>query len=164
MTGLITIESKILSIRGIQVLIDSDLAELYGVETKALNQAVKRNITRFPDDFMFQLTDDEKNKLVTNCDRFEKMKYSSVNPKAFTEHGVLMLANILKSDRAIDASIQVVRTFVKLREYALNYAALAKKLREHDKKLDTIFKVIDALNKPERQTQKQIGFKGEENK
>lgn len=110
------IEDRIFTIRDQQVMIDRDLAELYGVETKVLNQAVRRNIDKFPKDFRFQLTKAEKNELVTNCDRFEPLKYSSVNPHAFTEHGVLMLANVLKSDTATQMSIRLVKTFVKLRE------------------------------------------------
>ena len=83
-------------------MIDRDLAELYGVETKRLNEAVKRNKKRFPVDFMFQLTDEEQNELVANCDRFEKLKHSTSNSYAFTEHGVTMLASVLNSERAIE--------------------------------------------------------------
>ena len=89
--------SRILTLRGKQVMLDRDLAELYQVETKVLNQAVKRNIKRFPSDFMFQLNINEKNELVTNCDRFEKLKHSTVTPYVFTEHGVYMLATVLPS-------------------------------------------------------------------
>ena len=103
-----TIENLILSIRGKQVMLDRDLARLYGVETKVLNQAVKRNIERFPDRFMFQLTDNEMVKLVTICDRFKLLKHSSSLPYAFTEHGVTMLASVLKSDIAVQISIKIV--------------------------------------------------------
>jgi hypothetical protein len=98
------IENLILNIRGKQVMLDRDLARLYGVETKVLNQAVKRNIERFPERFMFQLTDDEFFKLVTICDRFKLLKHSSSLPYAFTEHGVTMLASVLKSDIAVHRS------------------------------------------------------------
>ena len=102
------IENLILNIRGKQVMLDRDLARLYGVETKVLNQAVKRNIERFPERFMFQLTDDELIKLVTICDRFNSLKHSSSFPYAFTEHGVTMLASVLKSDIAVQISIKIV--------------------------------------------------------
>ena len=88
------IEERIMTIRSQKVIIDSDLAGLYGVTTKVLNQSVKRNIGRFPSDFMFELTRDEKNELVTNCDRLKQLKFSSSMPRAFTEHGALMLASI----------------------------------------------------------------------
>ncbi len=110
------IESKIFLIRGQKVMLDADLAELYGVQTKVLNQAVKRNIERFPSDFTFQLTAIEKIEVVTNCDHLAKLKYSSTLPYAFTEHGALMLGNVLKSDRAVEVSLMVVRAFVQLRQ------------------------------------------------
>lgn len=94
------IKNKILTIRGLQVMLDRDLAELYEIETKVFNQAVKRNENRFPDNFRFQLSDTEKNKLVTNCDRLNSLKHSSTNPYAFTEQGVSMLSAFLKSDTA----------------------------------------------------------------
>ena len=111
------IENKIFLIRGQRVMIDRDLAELYGVETKRLNEAVKRNKKRFPVDFMFQLTDEEQNELVANCDHLSKLKYSTTNAYAFTEHGVTMLASILNSERAIEINVQIVRAFIKLRQY-----------------------------------------------
>ena len=95
------IEKKILLIRGHKVMLDRDLAKLYGVATKALNQAVKRNIKRFPDDFMFRLIDSEKEELVTNCDHLKNLKFSSQLPYAFTEQGVAMLSSVLNSERAI---------------------------------------------------------------
>jgi hypothetical protein len=130
------INFKILVLRGKQVMLDRDLAELYGVETKVLNQAVKRNIKRFPSDFMFQLNDKEKDELVTNCDRFKKLKHSTANPYAFTEQGVYMLATVLKSDVAIDVNIAIMRTFAKLREFSKHYNALAKQLIEIDRKYE----------------------------
>jgi len=100
------IENNIFLIRGQKIMIDRDLAKLYGVETKYLNRQVKRNIGRFPGEFMFQLNPEEKNELVTKCHRFETMKHSSVLPYAFTEHGVAMLASVLKSETAVKISIQ----------------------------------------------------------
>ena len=117
-----TIEAKILTIRNQQVMIDRDLAELYGTETKVLNQAVKRNIERFPEDFMFALDKSEKDELVTNCDRFETMKHSSVMPYAFTEQGVAMLSSVLKSPTAVEVNIQIMRAFVAMRHFLQNNA------------------------------------------
>ncbi len=136
------ISSRILTLRGKQVMLDRDLAELYGVETKVLNQAVKRNLKRFPSDFMFQINEKEKNQLVTNCDRFEKLKHSSVNPYAFTEQSVYMLATVLKSDIAIDVNIAIMRTFTKLREFSKHYNALAKQLIEVDRKHEKQYKEL----------------------
>jgi len=102
LTGAVTVESvasKILNLRGKRVIMDADLARLYGVETRTLNQAVKRNIERFPHDFMFQLTKEEKEQVITNCDHLSQLKFSSYLPNAFTEHGAIMAANILNSKR-----------------------------------------------------------------
>ncbi|MFH0939747.1 MAG: ORF6N domain-containing protein [Planctomycetota bacterium] len=110
------IEKRIIFIRGQKIMLDADLAEIYGVFTKAFNQAVKRNIERFPPDFMFRLTDEEKIEVVTNCDHLARLKFSPVLPYAFTEHGAIMAANILNSKRAVEASMYVVRAFIRLRE------------------------------------------------
>ncbi|MDP1735769.1 MAG: ORF6N domain-containing protein [Sulfuritalea sp.] len=110
-----TVANRILLLRGQRVMLDADLAELYGVETKVLNQAVKRNTERFPMDFMFQLTGAEKEEVVTNCDHLARLKFSSSLPYAFTEHGALMLGNVLKSSRAVEVSLLVVRAFVQIR-------------------------------------------------
>ena len=110
------IESRIFTIRGMQVMLDRDLACLYLVTTKVLNQAVKRNILRFPEDFMFQLTAIEKIELVTNCDRLEKLKHSTALPFVFTEHGVAMLSSVLRSEAAIEINISIMRTFVQFRK------------------------------------------------
>ena len=115
MENLQNVESKILTIRGLPVMLDRDVAELYGVETKALNQAVKRNLERFPEEFRFQLNTTEKIELVTFCDRFRMIKHSSTNPYAFTEQGVAMLSAILKSERAIKVSIEIMKAFVAMR-------------------------------------------------
>ncbi len=110
-----SIRNKIYEIRGQRVMLDRDLAELYGVQTKVLNQAVKRNIKRFPDDFMFQLNYEETHELVTNCDRLATLKYSSSMPYAFTEEGVAMLSGVLNSDLAIEVNIKIMRAFVAVR-------------------------------------------------
>ena len=109
------IDRAILIIRGQKVMIDNDLAELFGVKTFRLNEQVKRNIHRFPKDFMFQLTEEEKQKVIANCDHLEKIKFSRTNPYAFTEHGTIMLANVLNTPTAVETSILIVRAFVKLR-------------------------------------------------
>ena len=123
------IESKILTIRNLQVMIDRDLAELYGVETKVLNQAVKRNIERFPEDFMFALEQKEKDELVTNCDRFNALKHSSTMPYAFTEQGVAMLSSVLKSDVAVNVNIKIMRAFVAMRHFLQNNAEIFAELK-----------------------------------
>lgn len=110
------IANKIYTIRGQSVMIDADLAELYGVPTKRLNEQVKRNIGRFPKDFMFQLNQTEKDWLIENSDRLSRLKFSATLPLAFTEHGVVMLASVLNSQRAVEVSVQIVRIFIKMRE------------------------------------------------
>src|SRR3989338_4316282 len=140
------IERAIFVIRGQKVMLDADLAELYGVLTKVLNQAVKRNKERFPIDFMFQLTKEEKDEVVTNCDHLKRLRFSPTLPHAFTEHVAIMLATILNSPVAVQASIQVVRAFVKLREILATHKDLARKLNEMEKKYDAQFKVVfDAI-------------------
>lgn len=124
------IENKILIIRGQKVMIDRDLAQLYEVETKVLNQAVKRNIERFPDNFMFKLNDGELNELVTNCDRFKSLKHSVSNPYAFTEHGVAMLSSVLNSKRAIAVNIQIIQIFIKMKEFMLSHKDLSQRIVE----------------------------------
>ena len=136
------IERVILFIRGQKIIIDADLAVLYDVPTKALNQAVKRNSKRFPVDFMFQLTQEEKNELVTICDRFQRLKHSSVLPRAFTEQGVAMLSTVLNSDTAIEVNIEIMRAFVRLRQMLLTHAELARKLEVMEKKYDAQFKMV----------------------
>ncbi len=153
-----TIQDKIHTIRGVQVMIDRDLAFLYEVETKALNQAVKRNESRFPDDFRFQLDDNEKDELVTNCDRFKTLKHSTVNPYAFTEHGVSMLASVLKSDIATKASLNIIRTFINMRNFLQNNASLFTRMEtiekrqvsyeiKTDSKIDLVLNALEDKNK-----------------
>ena len=136
------IENKIFLIRGQKVMIDRDLAQLYEVTTKALNQAVKRNRSRFPGEFMFRLTMKEKNELVTNCDRFANLKHSTSLPYAFTEHGVAMLSSVLNSDRAIQANIAIIKIFIRLREILGSHKALAEKIKLLEKKYDSQFRVV----------------------
>ena len=112
---MLDIRSRIITIRGVQVMLDRDLAMLYGIETKVLNQAVKRNIERFPGDFIFHLSKIENIELVTNCDRFKTLKHSSVPMTAFTEHGILMLSSVLKSKIAIEVNVRIMREFVAMR-------------------------------------------------
>ncbi len=160
-----SIGQRILLIRGAKVMLDSDLAELYGVTTKALNQAVRRNIDRFPADFMFRLTKQEKQEVVTNCDHLAKLKFSSTLPYAFTEHGALMLGNVLKSERAIEVSLLVVRTFVQLREMlsshkelAVKLEALERKIGSHDQAIAGLIDAIRQLMAPPAQNKRSIGF------
>ena len=110
------IESRIYLFRGQKVMLDRDLAELYGVTTKRMNEQVKRNIKRFPYDFMFQLSEKEKNKVVANCDHLQELKFSHQLPRAFTEQGVAMLSSVLKSERAIQVNIAIMRAFVKMKQ------------------------------------------------
>lgn len=110
------VEKKIIQIRGEKVIVDSDVAELYGVETKIVNQAVSRNLDKFPEGYILELNTLEKNKLVTNCDRLINLKYSTVLPKAFTERGLYMLATILKSSKATKTTLAIIEAFVKTRE------------------------------------------------
>ncbi len=143
------IQDMIYTFRGKQVMIDRDLASLYNVETKVLNQAVKRNINRFPEMFRFQLNDEEKNELVTNCDRFETLKHSSSSPYAFTEQGIAMLSAVLKSDVAVEVSIKIMNSFVEMRKFLFSnremFARLDRvelKQLETDKKLEDVFNYI----------------------
>ena len=156
------VEDRILSIRGHRVMVDTDLAEVYGVPTRALNQAIKRNVERFPEDFAFRLTSGEKTELVTNCDRFARLKHSTVFPLVFTEHGAIMAASVLNSPRAIEASVYVVRAFVKMREVLATHKELARRLIEMEQKYDRQFKVvfdaIRALMEPPKIPRRRIGF------
>ncbi|WP_028573695.1 ORF6N domain-containing protein [Desulfonatronovibrio hydrogenovorans] len=119
------VESKVLEIRGVKVILDSDLAELYGVETKRINEAVKNNPDRFPLDYITELSHKEKSELVENFDRFKRLKHSSVPPKAFTEKGLYMLATILKSPKAVQTTFAIIETFAKIREFSRNIKTLS---------------------------------------
>ena len=161
----LSIEDLIIELRGQNVLIDSDIASLYGVTTKRLNEQVKRNQNRFPSDFMFRLTKEEKNKLLINFQRFNKLKYSNSNPNAFTEHGAIMLASILNSEVAVHTSIQIVRAFTKMRSMLATNQDLAKKinnieekLSEHDSQIKDVIAVIKSMILPDKASNKKIGF------
>lgn len=158
------IERAIILVRGEKVMLDSELAEIYGVETKVLNQAVKRNLSRFPMDFMFRLTVEEvaelnRSQIVTGSQKHRDPRFP---PYAFTEHGALMLANVLNSERAAQTSVMVVRAFVRLRQLLSSNAELARKLEAMEKKYDAQFKVVfDAIRQlmsPAETKRKEIGF------
>jgi hypothetical protein len=157
------VEHAIYLIRGQRVMVDRDLAALYGVPTKALKQAVRRNAKRFPDDFMFELTADEFKKwrsqfVTSNADRMG-LRHP---PMAFTEQGVAMLSGLLGSDRAIEVNILIMRTFVKLRRMLETHAALARKLTEMEQRYDeqfrTVFEALNELLSPPAPSRKPIGF------
>jgi hypothetical protein len=156
------ISRRIFTIRGHRVMLDADLAELYGVMTRALNQAVKRNKGRFPKDFAFRLTAEEKEEVVTKCDNLARLKFSPVLPMAFTEHGAIMAASVLNSKRAINTSVYVVRAFVQMREAMAAHQGLAQRLNELERKYDAQFRVvfdaIRALMEPAKKPSRQIGF------
>ncbi len=180
------IESKILLLRGEKVMLDRDLAELYGVETKVLNQAVQRNIERFPEDFMFRLSAEEsrlilRSQVVTSSDqKSEKRPQSEPNlrsqvvtsssgyggrrylPYAFTEQGVAMLSSVLTSPRAIQVNLAIMRTFVQLRQMLSSHADLSRKLAalegKYDKKFRVIFDVIRELMREKKKPKREIGF------
>jgi hypothetical protein len=144
------IKSKIFTIRGIQVMIDRDLAQLYGIETKRINEAVRRNKLRFPANFVFQLNNNEKNELVANCDQFEILKHSSTNPYAFTEHGVAMLASVLSSQKAILINIHIINTFIYMRKFLISNAQIFRRLDrvelkqlKTDEQLTQVFKAME---------------------
>ena len=146
-------------------MLDTDLADLYGVPTKALNQAVKRNRHRFPTDFMFRLTGDEKAEVVTICDHLQKLKFSPVLPYAFTEHGAVMLASVLNSKKAVQISVYVVRAFVKLRQILASHPEVARKISElertmasHDVHIQMLFDAIRQLMVAPGDKRRRIGF------
>ena len=174
----ILVESKIFLIRGKQVMVDRDLAELYGVETKRITEAVKRNIERFPEEFRFQLTENEMAELVANCDRFRSLKHSTVASYVFTEQGVAMLSAVLRSETAVQVSIRIMKAFVELRHYVSSQivktddkAELAeirrllllhidhcdKKFSEKDRKISQIIQVLNNLI-DEPKPKRKIGF------
>ena len=156
------IERRILAVRGEKVILDSELAALYGVSTKRLNEQVKRNRDRFPPDFMFQLTDEEAAALRSQFATSKGRGGRRYNPYVFTEHGAIMAANVLSSERAIQVSIHVVRTFIALRQYATSHQAISRRLDQMEKKYDHQFKVVfDAIRQLIEQPVKdtpRIGF------
>ena len=159
------IERAILIIRGQKVMLDADLAELYGVTTKRLNEQVKRNRNRFPKDFIFRLSSKGKAEVVANCDHLKRLKFSPTLPYAFTEHGTVMLASVLNSRRAIEVSIHVVRVFVRIREMLSTHKEVSRKLSElekkvegHDEHIRALFQAIRQLMAPQDKKQRRIGF------
>lgn len=168
---MVEIQTKIYEIRGHKVMLDFDLAELYEVQTKNLNLAVKRNINRFPPDFMFQLTDPEWKSLRLQIVTSKGRGGTRYLPYAFTEQGVAMLSGILNSEKAIDVNISIIRAFVFMRQYALTHKDLTEKLLELENRYDKQFKdVYDAINfllqkdsqETEQKQRKRIGFKKDE--
>lgn len=161
--------NKIIVLRGNKVMIDRDLAELYGVTTKRLNEQVKRNQKRFPEDFMFQVTKDEREEIIRQFKHLSSLKYSSVLPYVFTEHGAVMLASILNSDRAIEVNIQIVRVFTKIQkmltdntELRLELEQIRKKVDNQDKNIEIVFKYLDELLEAKNvpaSPRKSIGYK-----
>jgi phage regulator Rha-like protein len=162
------IENRIFIIRNQKVMLDRDLAELYGVPTYRLNEAVKRNSKRFPDDFMFKLNNDELKELIANCDRLDKLKHSSSTPFVFTEQGVAMLATVLNSETAIKINIQIMRAFVKLRNYVISAPSNNAEIEElkhllllyiekNDNRVNDIIRVLNNLIEAPTENKK-VGF------
>lgn len=150
------IESRILVVRGQKVIVDADLAELYGVHTRRLNEQVKRNMQRFPTDFMFKLSAAEKAEVVANCDHLQKLKFSKVLPYAFTEHGAIQAANVLASPRAVEMGIYVVRAFVRLKEAAASHLDLAMRLTELEEKTEDLAFSHESFSRNTRAQLKQL--------
>ena len=155
--------NKIIFLRGHKVMLDSDLAELYGVETKMLKRAVRRNIDRFPVDFMFEISDDEYISLRSQFGTLKRGQHSKYLPYAFTEQGIAMLSSVLHSERAIKVNIAIMRAFVKLRELLLTNKELNRKLQKmeakYDKQFRIVFEVLKELMEKPKQPRKEIGFK-----
>lgn len=157
------IESRILLMRGRRVLIDSDLALLYGVSTKRLNEQVKRNQERFPGEFMFTLDFREKSEVVAKCDHLKNLQFSATLPAVFTEYGALMAASILKSTRAIQVSIEIIKAFVHMREMLASHRELSAKLAAMEEKYDVqfleVFEAIELLAEVREVTRnRKLGF------
>lgn len=162
-----SIQRWILLVRGERVILDADLAQFYGVTTKALNQAVRRNRDRFPEDFAFRLTKAEKSEVVTICDHLSRLKFSPVTPYAFTEHGAIMAATILNSRRAVEMSVYIVRAFVGLRKVISGHRQIAEKVAElerrlahHDKQILVLIRALKQIAGPASVPEKRrIGFR-----
>jgi hypothetical protein len=166
-----TITSSIYTIHGVQVLLDTDLARLYQVETRVLKQTVRRNIDRFPDDFMFELSEEEWKSLRSQFVILKESgrgKHSKYRPYAFTEQGVAMLSGILKSKQAVEVNIAIMRTFVQLRKWMRDNQSLALKIKElernYDEKFTIVFKAIQQLIQEENKPRRSIGFKSRSDK
>ena len=163
------IRRQIYTVRDVQIMIDHDLAVLFGVETKAINQAAKRNLSRFPAEFRFQLTENEKNELVTSCDRFKSLKHSSTLPYVFTEQGVAMLSAVLRSRTAIEISISIINAFVAMRRFLVAHEPLLQRLDTlekrqigHEMVTDARFEqVFAALDAKRQQPEQGVFFDGQ---
>ena len=160
-----SMQQSIVVIRDMRVMLDSDLADLYGVTTKRFNEQVKRNIDRFPVDFMFQLSAEEKTEVVAKCDHLAKLRFSPHLPRAFTEHGAIMAASVLNSPRAVEMSVFVVRAFVRFREMLVEHKELDARLDElearvarHDNTLSTLVATIRQMASTPTATKRPIGF------
>jgi hypothetical protein len=160
------IQSRILLIRNQKIMLDADLAKLYGTTTKRLNQQVKRNLKRFPAGFVFQLTEKEKREVVTICDHLKDLKFSPALPLAFTEHGALMVATVLNTPIAVKTSIFIIQAFVQLRERAAAHKDLLRKMEilesivgNHDEKIRALFHTMRSLMSGSKKPLKQIGFR-----
>jgi hypothetical protein len=160
------VEQRILLIRGEKVILDADLAAFYGVTTKRLNEQVRRNQGRFPADFLFQLSREEKAEVVAKCDHLRNLKYAKALPNAFTEHGAIMAASILSSGRAMEMSVLIVRAFVRLRKQALLHQEVSRRLDDlegrlggHDRQIASLVEAIRRLMSSEEiPAKRRIGF------
>ncbi len=156
------IEKRIFYLRSEKVMIDRHLDEMYGVSTRILNQAVKRNIKRFPHEFMFQLSREERNEVITICDNLNPLKYAKIMPFAFTEHCLAMLSSVLNSDRAIQVNIELIKAFIRLRKMMSTQRNLQKKIdameNKYDKQFRVIFEAIKQLLKEDEKPKHKIGF------
>ncbi|WP_395043769.1 ORF6N domain-containing protein [Flavobacterium sp.] len=160
------IQNKIYEIRGCKVMLDFDLSDLYEVENKRLKASVRRNINRFPEDFMFELTEIEFNSLRTKISSLKNLgrgQHTKFSPFAFTEQGIAMLSSILKSDKAIEINISIMRTFVTIRQFAINYTELQNRINEIEGQFPEIYNVLNYLvekdNKEEVKERTKIGYK-----
>jgi len=156
------IEKRIFYLRNEKVMIDRHLAEMYGVDTRILNQAVKRNSKRFPREFMFQLRREERDEVITICDDLASLKFARTMPFAFTEHGLAMLSSVLKSDRAIQVNIEIIKAFVRLRKLLATHKELQKKIEDMEEKYDEqfsiVFQAIKQLLQEDDKPKRKIGF------
>ncbi len=160
------LEQKIYQVRGQKVMLDSDLAELYGVENRRLNEQVTRNIERFPEDFMFQLTIDEAKSVMSQIATLPTGGHFRHPPRVFTEHGILMLSSVLRSPQAVQVNIEIMRAFVRLRKVSLSYADIAAKIEEiesrlsgHDDQFKIFHEIILPLLESPMPSKRKIGFK-----
>ncbi len=161
----VLIKSRIHTIQGLQVMLDCDLAQLYGVSTKRLNEQVKRNSQRFPEGFMFQLTKEEKTEVVAKCDHLRNLKYSYVLPFVFTEQGVSRLSAVLNSKKAVEISIMIINAFVEMRRFLVSNATVFEKFHRIDQKLlehdENFNKLFDAMEQKQLTPRQGIFFNGQ---